>query len=522
MTQLSLISRRTFLYGVVYIALIGLPQIGLLLMKPILQQTLGAAWWRVPFFVILTTAIVAPFVYTMIQRRAQILFLQEQRRALDSLIRAAQGMTLVKDLRRLLNLIVHILSRSVRSENASVWLLDTQTSHYVLHALRATAGIKAGEFLPADHPLMEYLLSGKRALSKEELTAIARRTPGDRLLAALETMKLLRAVVVIPSFVEERMIGFVTLGERLGGKPYTQDDLDVFQVLANQAALAIENAQFYEELKHTQADLFQTAKMASLGHMAGGMSHQINNRFHVLTILAGTMKSTLTMFDPATMEPEKLKEFWEKTVEALTKIEENALRGGDIVKTLLKFSRPAGEYKPVKVEQILSTAKEVVQFRVNQGVFDIIEQIPNDLPPVKGDLNQLADCCINLIANAFDATQKKAELIQAGQLTPAREDAVPYRGQISIHARHQESLNGSKSMVILEIRDNGTGINKADLQQMFVPFFTTKATVEKGTGLGLYIIQRIIEQHGGTIGANSDYGHGTLFTIQLPVMESGS
>lgn len=516
--DINLAITRTAVFMGVYFLVLGLPLIVVTWWQPPIKQILGENWWVWLWISCSVLATAAHYTNMYFQRRAEDRVLAEQRRYQAALRQASQGMTRIKDLDRLLRLLVYYLTHRVPLKHAEIYLWDKALEQFVLRSARQKPKGGVPSFGKNDD-LTKYIYDERTAIVTEEL-ALAAKGGKTELQPIIEALKSLNAAVLVPSFVEDNCLGFLVLGEKVSGALYTQSDLEVFQVLANQAALAIENAQFYEELKHTQADLFQTAKMASLGHMAGGMSHQINNRFHVLTILAGTLKSTLKLLDPAAMEKEKLKEFWDRSIETLGKIEENALRGGDIVKTLLKFSRPAGEYKAVNVPQILKTAKEVVQFRVNQGGFDIIEDIPENLPPVKGDLNQLSDCLINLIANAFDATQKKAELIEDGKLVPGPEDSFPYKGQISIKARFQEALDG-KSWVVLHIRDNGTGISKDDLNQLFVPFFTTKATSEKGTGLGLYIIHRIIEQHGGTIHANSDYGHGTMFTIQLPAIVEG-
>ena len=493
---------RTSLYALGYLALIGLPQVGLFLARRFLQGLFGAEWWYVPFFVMLATAIVAPLLYTILQKRAQERFLQEQQRYRQTLMQAAQGMTLVRDLKKLLNLIVHVLTRTVKTDNASVWLLDSKRSKFVLQALRAQDGVKLGDTIPVDHPLVKQILQERHSIVRAKHPDVA------------EEMVRMDAVVIVPSLAEDRMIGFLALGRKKSEKPYFADDLEVFEILANQAALAIENAQFYEELKRTQADLFQTAKMASLGQMAGGMSHQINNRFHVLTILAGTLKATMKDLKPGSLEAEKLDELWARTLETLTKIEQNALQGGDIVKTILKFSRPSQEYQLVSMAQILTTMLEVVSYRVNLSLVDVVQEIPQDLPQVKGDSNQLADSLFNLVTNAYDAIQKKAEMIQEKQIAPSSKDPVPYRGRIRFRARVEPA--GQKSWVVLEVDDNGIGITKEELENLFVPFFTTKATAEKGTGLGLYVIQRILQQHGGAITAHSIYGVETTFTLKVP------
>jgi two-component system NtrC family sensor kinase len=121
------------------------------------------------------------------------------------------------------------------------------------------------------------------------------------------------------------------------------------------------------------------------------------------------------------------------------------------------------------------------------------------------------------LTNAYDAIQNKADLIQKNQLPPSPSDPTPYRGHIRLVGRTEETQD--KRWVVLDVQDNGIGMTPHQLECLFIPFFTTKATSQKGTGLGLYVIRRIIERHGGTIGATSTYGVGTTFTIRLPALE---
>ncbi len=501
-------------FFLVYGVLLGLPLAALFALRPVLFGWFSHEWWIVPFSVLAGSALVAPFIYVSLQRRASERILERQRQYQQTFLQAAQGMTLIKEMQRLLNLIVHILTRTVGVEQASLWLLEKKPSRFVAQASRGRLPFDGNYTIGVEEPFVQYLVHQKDPILQREVRTMSMNGRMKYLIPVVQEMERLGAAAVIPSLVGEKLLGFVALGPKKGNQPYTPEDLEIFEVMASQAALAIENAQFYEELQRTQTDLFQTAKMASLGHMAGGMSHQINNRFHVLSILAGAMKSVLRDLDLRSLEAEKIKELWAKTLETFDKIEENALRGGDIVKTMLRFSRPAGDHKAIPISQIWATARDVAQFRVNFQQLELIEEIPEDLPPVKGDLNQLADSLFNLLSNGFDAIQKKAELIQQKQLPLGPEDPSPFRGWIQVRAR-TEMLDG-KPWVLLEFKDNGIGMSHQELENLFIPFFTTKATSQKGTGLGLYVIQRIIERHGGTISAVSAYGVGTTFTIRLP------
>ena len=153
--QVSL--RRAAIWAVAYLAFISLPQLVFFLIQPALKAALGADWWHLPFFVMMVTAVTAPFLYTILQRRLQVVFLRQHRRTIDTLIQGAQGMTMVRDLKRLLNLIIHILSRTMRADNATVWLFDQKNSQYVLQALRAGDGMKVGDVIRADSSLIQHL-----------------------------------------------------------------------------------------------------------------------------------------------------------------------------------------------------------------------------------------------------------------------------------------------------------------------------------------------------------------------------
>src|ERR1019366_8792054 len=127
---------------------------------------------------------------------------------------------------------------------------------------------------------------------------------------------------------------------------------------------------------------------------------------------------------------------------------------------------------------------------------EIVMNLLEGLPPVRADAQQLRQVFLNLTINAFDA------MAQGGQL------------QVSTSLRRSTRRGASAAFLEIRFRDDGIGIPPADLRNLFIPFFTTK---EKGTGLGLPISQRIIENHGGTIEVRSQPGSGSTFTVLLPV-----
>ena len=145
----------------------------------------------------------------------------------------------------------------------------------------------------------------------------------------------------------------------------------------------------------------------------------------------------------------------------------------------------------------------MVQYKVDLDKIDLIEEVPLGLPKLKGDLSQLSDCFFNLVDNAYDAIMRK---IGKGVMEE-------YRGFIRIAA-----YVGDDGFVRVEVTDNGLGMNSEESKNIFVPFFTTKASSEKGHGLGLYVIKKIIESHNGRIKLVSECEKGTTFYVDIPAV----
>jgi signal transduction histidine kinase len=352
-------------------------------------------------------------------------------------------------------------------------------------------------------PLIRHFSSSKDPLVLEEVKQLVEDYKDLKLIEVEKQLLNLYAAVVIPSFVEEKLLGILVLGKKKSGKLFSQDDLVVFSVLANQAALAIENAQFYEDMKRTQEQLFQAEKMATIGTMADGLSHQINNRLHALGFIAGDALDTIKIKNSASL-PTDMKEWVDDIENALKRIQENVKQGGEIVQGLLRYTRKGDQgFSPVDLDQLVTASVEMAQYKVKLNQIEISREYPKDIPKIKGNFTQLQEVFFNLIDNAYDAMmQRKTEENEPGYSPVLKISASQENGQININ-----------------VADNGIGVKKENNEKLFTPFFTTKRSSRKGTGLGLYVIQKIIEEnHGGKVHFSSQYKQGTQFTIQLPII----
>lgn len=492
---------RTGIFVAVYTLVLGLPFAIAVWFKSNLIAFLGGQWWIFPLGLMATLATVGPFIYIYLQRKAEERLLKEQRRYQMTLKQASVGMTRIRNLNKLLDLITHIVTKTVKISYAAIYLYNEKTGNYELQISRDKGRIPLA-YLPADNPLVTWIILKREPLVYEDIKRLREDTRDATYAHLEENMRLLTAMVIIPSFLEDKFIGFFVLGDKVSGQIYTQDDLNVFRVLASQAALAIENAQFYDEAKEMQEQIAQAEKMATIGTMADGLSHQINNRFYALSLIAGDTIDTIKMTDTTKCTPE-VREMIDSINHALERIQTNVIQGGQVVRGILKYTRKGDEgLEPLALDQVIDGTLEMVQYKVKLTEIDIARDYPKTTPKIKGNLVELQEVFFNFIDNAYDAIVERRVILKE----PA------YRGRISIAAQAKGPI------LEIIIADNGMGITDEDAQKVFTPFFTTKTSSRRGTGLGLYVIRRIItDTHKGKISFESTHKVGTRFIVELPL-----
>jgi two-component system NtrC family sensor kinase len=234
-------------------------------------------------------------------------------------------------------------------------------------------------------------------------------------------------------------------------------------------------------LVEIQQQLYQADKLASLGRLAAGVAHEINNP------LTGVLTYSSFLAKRARDNPEM--------AEDLDTIVRETKRCRQIVKGLLDFSRQVpARTTDVDLDEVVSQSLKIVNNRLSFDNISVKKTIPPDLPPIKADLNQMVQVFINLFVNAADAIGRQG-------------------GEISVTARPHET-NG-KEMVEIKVADSGCGVSPEEVSKVFEPFYTTKDG--EGTGLGLAIVWGIVDKHGGTIDLVSEVNVGTTMTLRLPV-----
>jgi PAS domain S-box-containing protein len=248
--------------------------------------------------------------------------------------------------------------------------------------------------------------------------------------------------------------------------------------------------------KNLQARIQQAQKAEAIGTLAGGIAHDFNN---LLSPIIGMTELLLDDLAPGSLQHENVKEI-------LTA----GIRSRDLVKQILAFSRQTEhEMIPVRVQQILKEVLKLSRSTIPSNI-EIFHDIQSDCGLVMADPTQLHQVAMNLITNAYH-------------------DVEPTSGKITVQLRETEI--GSDELaasnleraryVVLTVSDTGCGIEPAIMDKIFNPYFTTKDQGE-GTGLGLAVVNGIVNDHHGDIKADSEVGKGTNFKVYLPVMEKPS
>ncbi len=472
-------------------------------------QFLGKGPWVVPISIMAIFATAGPFLYNYIRHRAEEVAMKDQRRYQQTLLHVSRSMTLIKDLNQLLKLIVHVVTRTIKINNAFLFLLDKETNIYSLKASRYQNENLNKKIFDSENPIVKQLLLTKTALVYDELKSSLHHDAKDANIRNIEClMEELEIAVIVPSFVKDFLIGFLALSDKKDGRMYTHDDLNVFGVLANQSALAIENAIFYREQGKTLAEKFHEHKVWSIGKMGSGVGHQINNRFQSLVYAADAARMIyLPKIKNNLTTPEALASM-QDLEEALQTFSNEAVHGSEIAVALTNFSRKSQDFKAVDLEQVVKGALNLLSCKFRTEELHLQIQGPQTKVMLLGNLAILQDIFMNIFDNAHDAQTMRRQKIEKGELPSA--DAFVSRTQI------RTELDARQSTWVIDIEDNGIGMTEEELNQMFIPFFTTKATTEKGTGLGMSIIKQMVDAHKGTINIFSKYGEGTKIRLTLP------
>lgn len=372
----------------------------------------------------------------------------------------------------------HELQNSIFLEGCSLFLVDDNSHEFVLK----------NAFPPSMGDIFMSEISHQIECGMFSWI-INRRQPA--LLPAL-VIKSNKTVIMLPLVTAKQTLGVVLIVTPIEESAITQENMKLLAMLAKQCSLVMENSLLYdrlrrehESLRKAQHQILQAEKLASIGRLTAGASHEILNP---LNILSGYVQMLGLYGNPD-----------ERSSRYLSVMTEQIDRISRIVNSLYQFSQSIGAHKDLL--QINDLIRRTFQLFEHEGRYDHIHNVidlEENLPMIQGNADTLSQMMFMMLSNA--------------------RDAMPNGGTVTVSTQKILSENTEEKtgdQVQIQIQDTGHGIPETDIDRIFDPFFTTKISTN-GTGLGLSLCYGIIQNHNGNIRVSSRMNHGTTFTVRLP------
>ena len=441
-------------------------------------------------------AILAAVAAEPLRDRAQYwidrLFFRERYDSNVMLQRLSRSAAAVLDLDELTDMILDEVSETVHISRAAFFIKDEQSGSFRLMAQRGLV-VRDSLILSRDHPVIDWLSSHDAVLTSQELQLL----PQFKALwgREWEDLRRMEADLFLPLTARGELVGVFTVGPKLSEESHSHDDQITLATLANQVAMAIDNARLFEEARRRANEL--AAAVERLQELDRLKSEFMQNASHELRTPLALVMGYAEMLDSG-----ELGEMPAVQQEAIGVIARRAQMMRDLVQDMLlilEVEATPPKAESVQLDELAQTVTVEFQVAASQAGLTLQADIPPRLPPVVGTPTYLRRVLDNLIGNAVKYT--------------------PEGGRITVRLRR----NGEQ--VALNVSDTGIGIPEDQLDRIFDRFYQVDGSATRaysGVGLGLALVKQMAEAYGGHVRVESNQGEGSSFTVSLPVADGAA
>jgi signal transduction histidine kinase/ActR/RegA family two-component response regulator len=399
------------------------------------------------------------------------------------------------NLAEVLNLIMKNANQVTGSEASTLMLVEEETAELIFSV---PTGPKEDQItdvrIRRGQGIAGWVAEHEQPVIIPDVSSDSRFFDGIDKLSGFKT----KSVLAVPLKTKSKLIGVLEAVNKKDGSRFTEQDALLLTIFGTQAAMAIENARLYGELKtqfeekgRMERNLSESEKLRALGQLSGGIAHDFNN---ILGAIIGYAE--IALYKP---------EDQAQAIKSLKGVLAASERARDLVGQILAFSRQSAPEKvPVRIDRVVTEALELLRSTLPVSI-----RIDTDIDPEAGavfaDPTQIHQVLINLFTNAWHAIGDREGAIRVSL------EAVTIEGGRT----GGDGQPRPGAYVKLEVADDGCGMEECILDQIFDPYFSTK---EKGmgTGMGLAVVHGIVKNHGGSIRVASHPGGGTRFSVWFP------
>ncbi len=395
-------------------------------------------------------------------------------------ISSAIGSTL--QLHDLLQKILDLTLGELDADQGSILLLEAPGAKLKMLASKGLPGsvMKHG-YIERKGSIAEWVITHDRPI-------LLKRKVEHKTFTSIAGKRGIASSMCVPLRAKGKVIGTININRVKSLTEFSARDLDALVILASQAAIAIENARLI-------AERIQRERLALVGQTVAGITHCIKN------VMTG-VKGSIFVYEKARegSNREAITRSWAILKRSVNKISGLALDMLDYVKEKKLV------LEKTELDTLIGEVFETAELQPDRGEVQLVSRIHPEIGPVYVDSDQIYRCLLNLVNNAIEACSGSGEVRVEARKIHSPVSQLP-----------QFRLTGYDTVLLVTVSDTGTGISPKQLETLFEPFVSTKGS--HGTGLGLVVTKKIIEEHGGKISVQSNPETGTTFTIVLPFIE---
>ncbi len=388
---------------------------------------------------------------------------------LHGLIDTSRMIHSVRDLEKLLMLIVRVTSKMLDAEGSSVILTDEETGDLVIKTIVGPKSSKLTSFhLSSGEGIAGNCIKNEAAFIVNDVSKDSRFSERADKFSGFST----RSILCLPLMVKGECIGALEVVNKTGDEGFDDEDLFLGEAISSQIAVAIHNVQL------TQAAI-KAERLAAIGEAVTGVAHCVKN------MLNGLMGGF------SVIEIEVEEELGEVPQKGFGMVKRSLNNLKNLVQDMLTYSKDREpEYKSTDVNDLVNDVEELMQTKAREQETALSSHLDGKLNEIEIDPVGIYRSVLNLVSNALDACNSNG-------------------GAVDIFTNVTDENN-----TVIEVKDQGIGMDEETRQSIFKPFYSKKGA--KGTGLGLAITNKIIQEHKGWIDVDSEPGVGSTFRIVLP------